>query len=592
MKKILTLLAIFLVLPQICLAVGEISNAHAVGFLDVQVLEKGKISVSGDVNEIEVELTIPQEDVYQKIIERIVISNNQLCDNQNDCSYSYITDDVGNQKLKIVWANPDSDINFDVRTDMKINRRTKANFEKSPSFLEDASEVEVSNPSIRALAFEITENSETDFEKIAEVTKWLNENIVYDKTMINRALNAKNVLEKKRSVCGGYSNLAAALLRNLGYQTAYIAGYAYSDEGEFIRHAWNEVYTDTDSYTLDSTWGEIPIDATHIKFAVQTGGPFVMAQMKASGYGDFSTVLEDTESYITLNEFTYNSIVFGESNLVKDELWRGTETTYALLESDLESDGCILTKVRSQSCILGESEFLRPVTAEEIVYFCDNKKYFSLFEVPVTDKGMEYTCALEIFPFSGTKQSDTIVIKESEAPTEPARIDTNEVFIKAGEEFTATSNGFIYTDYGASGNGELSTTAPLKDFKVYGYNGYLLEQEINVVEEKLFDIELTVDEPVKSNEEVRFSLFVNNLLDDEQEISTVFRGKTDTRTVTDNEMFEFSYNPSGPGDNVVTVFVKSGDFSTSVSKTIAFEEGGYLQTFWNSFMRIINKYLG
>ena len=53
------------------------------------------------------------------------------------------------------------------------------------------------------------------------------------------------------------------MARSIGVPTKVVLGLVYL-EGRFYYHAWNEVYLGS-WVPVDSTFGQIPADATHIK---------------------------------------------------------------------------------------------------------------------------------------------------------------------------------------------------------------------------------------------------------------------------------------------------------------------------------------
>ena len=67
----------------------------------------------------------------------------------------------------------------------------------------------------------------------------------------------------KEGDCNEHTVLFASLARTLGVPTKVILGIVYQD-GKFFYHAWNEVFLG-EWVALDSTYGQMPADSTHIK---------------------------------------------------------------------------------------------------------------------------------------------------------------------------------------------------------------------------------------------------------------------------------------------------------------------------------------
>lgn len=89
------------------------------------------------------------------------------------------------------------------------------------------------------------------------LNEWVHENIAYDKACAVSSYPASWVLKNKRGVCDEFSHLFAAIARLMGVPTRIIIGYAY-DRGEWVPHAWAEVY--------NKGWGWVELDPTHGEF--------------------------------------------------------------------------------------------------------------------------------------------------------------------------------------------------------------------------------------------------------------------------------------------------------------------------------------
>ncbi|MCM1283494.1 MAG: Ig-like domain-containing protein [Roseburia sp.] len=129
--------------------------------------------------------------------------------------------------------------------------------------------VESDSPKIKALAKKIVNDSDSDYEKVKKVHDWVADNIWYDYDAYysgtSAQVDAVKVLEVKRTVCQGYADLTAALLRSLGIPTKVVSGYAlgvgtsggWTKElvsSKATNHAWNEAYVDGRWIILDTTW--------------------------------------------------------------------------------------------------------------------------------------------------------------------------------------------------------------------------------------------------------------------------------------------------------------------------------------------------
>lgn len=103
----------------------------------------------------------------------------------------------------------------------------------------------------------------SDREKVFIFAYWIAKNIHYDKNELKRLDRNKiprEVLDNRRAVCGGYSNLFEQLCQDASILAYSVSGYAY---GKFIKrtfkngslkHGWNVVYLNGRWELVDVTW--------------------------------------------------------------------------------------------------------------------------------------------------------------------------------------------------------------------------------------------------------------------------------------------------------------------------------------------------
>lgn len=132
-------------------------------------------------------------------------------------------------------------------------------------YLQPSYWVESDSKEIEKIAEKIVNQNDSDYVKLQKVHDWVANNVWYDydalygKTEIK--VSALEVLHSKKSVCQGYADLTAAILRSLGIPTKVVAGYGIDDEwteakltAKESNHAWNEAYVDGRWVILDTTW--------------------------------------------------------------------------------------------------------------------------------------------------------------------------------------------------------------------------------------------------------------------------------------------------------------------------------------------------
>lgn len=78
--------------------------------------------------------------------------------------------------------------------------------------------------------------------------------------------SALEVLEGRKAECQGITLLYAALARSLGIPTKVTNGLVYTDEPQgFLYHTLAESYVGDVWLPVDPTFGQVGVDATHIK---------------------------------------------------------------------------------------------------------------------------------------------------------------------------------------------------------------------------------------------------------------------------------------------------------------------------------------
>lgn len=119
---------------------------------------------------------------------------------------------------------------------------------------------------IRALAAEITDGLQTDYEKALAIEKWFGEaGFVYDKEFVPALAEADYfIFKSKRGICSDFATASVLLARAAGLTARYTEGYALSEDirgedGLFYvtdeqTHAWASVYINGYGWlTVDGT---------------------------------------------------------------------------------------------------------------------------------------------------------------------------------------------------------------------------------------------------------------------------------------------------------------------------------------------------
>ena len=529
----------------------------------VEVSQDVSLTTSGNVNSLEVKAMIPQEDSFQKI-ESMSVSE----------PYETVTDAYGNKMVKVTLTNPGRDVKFNVKTVVNVLRRNSASLPNSPLYSQPGSLVESGDKEIIGLAADTTAGESTDFEKIAAVAQWVNENIRYDLSYADVNLSAKATLKNRAGVCDEFSALTMAMLRSIGYRAGYIVGYAYGRgykiADDFVAHGWVETCTPGGTcFPVDSTWGEAGwLDGAHIKFATLPESYYVEAAATAKGTGQILVNLNGVSTKITILGSKEEPLILGTASLLDGKVWNG----YAVTKTDLSVDGCVYTKMRFGSCYREQGQFLVPDRNETGIAFCSKRPVFMPYRIPDDmDAASVYTCGLISSPNGGEQQTAEVTLDPREKTAEKIGLSVDRTAVKPGETVKAVSAGTeLFTDKGHYNRDQLVITAPAKNFMIYAYkDGQLATQLITVAENRPIELQLTAPESVKLGEPINVSVEVRNIDDKERTVNVRLgsESKGGRLEAGKSVTYDFTFTPAET-DSTVQAFAESDGFSTSTSAPI------------------------
>ena len=107
---------------------------------------------------------------------------------------------------------------------------------------------------IDAKAAEITKGLTDPYEKANAIFDWVTYNVAYAYEG-NYSSDPVEVLNLKKAVCVGYTNLTNALLRSVGIPALFTKGAAGHSSKSMYNHGWTTAFIDQRPIFIDSTWG-------------------------------------------------------------------------------------------------------------------------------------------------------------------------------------------------------------------------------------------------------------------------------------------------------------------------------------------------
>lgn len=120
------------------------------------------------------------------------------------------------------------------------------------------------DPKIRRKAAEIAAKADGALTQVRLLLEWMRNNVEQEPVDVFSALD---VLETGKAECQGHAFLFAAFARSLGIPTRVVNGVVFSEQHQgFLYHTWVESRIGGRWTAVDPTFGQVPADATHIKF--------------------------------------------------------------------------------------------------------------------------------------------------------------------------------------------------------------------------------------------------------------------------------------------------------------------------------------
>ena len=150
----------------------------------------------------------------------------------------------------------------------------------APEMLHSTKYWPATDPAIVRLANSITQNAETNDEKVTAILKWLSpgSNIKYSGQTGSR-YGTEQVLKQKFGHCWDFSDLFVTLARASGVPTRQVAGWLYGSSG----HVWCEYYLEGKGWKqVDPTGGnELPCEIYHLAYFTSNDGEMPIVYLNA-----------------------------------------------------------------------------------------------------------------------------------------------------------------------------------------------------------------------------------------------------------------------------------------------------------------------
>lgn len=193
------------------------------------------------------------------------------------------------------------------------------------SFFNLAVSAQTVSPPVKRLALQITDGIRSDSLKVRAIYEWVTDNIAYDIDLVNElnikttaeyaaAQKSEKVIQRKKGVCMGYTNLFQDLCLAANVKAYSVPGYCKSLDNRTNtltfspeRHSWNAVKINNKWYLCDPTWGAGAIDVQTGRFRKKLNEEFYLTEGKTfiKRHIPLDPVWQLLDNPISMQEFRY-----------------------------------------------------------------------------------------------------------------------------------------------------------------------------------------------------------------------------------------------------------------------------------------------
>ena len=559
-------------------------NPQTVTYLSAEVTREGSITLIGTgpgamASSLEIWQTIPQGTGRQ---------TSQLMEITGPDSHRFGTDEFGNEILILEWDNPPVDVMLDYSIMFEVNVRDSDDH----AFGTDFPLTRLTEPTqaITESAYDLA-GGLTTRKKFMELTSFVYTLVEYDDTYQNVQKSADWVFRNQRAVCDGHANLLVSMLRSLGYNAYYVIGYAYTEVGVdpgnpnyWGPHGWVEVEHDGTAYSLDPTWMEAPVDATHVKFAVAPDSNYTeYVQIMAH---NVKVNWDKGDYFITMLDYLEGPKVEISGRVINPKPSSGESS---VIITDVSSiDECAIIELEFSSCSSNGKPFFEPVPASRQVGLCGEETMYWVIRAPDLEPGVEYTCGVSVTG-SGARYNTSLtayheqdfiktMISTQNVHTPGEFFSTNTTVENTGlaredlELFMVLDDYVQHHEVSVGGMQAMDLVWTMKAPKKEGRytmmfldsSGGLLEEEVTVVGNRVVEIaDLELPDNISIDDILYLNVTLRGLENSTGEIEVSIGEYREGRDFLvrkgEEKTFTFIYQPGSEGTKHVSIVVLTGE---------------------------------
>jgi hypothetical protein len=157
---------------------------------------------------------------------------------------------------------------LELRTDFRVEKPVPLDDRERARLLKATASIQSDHEPIRTLARKIVGEEKDALRKATRIEAWVFKHV--KKSYAANADNALSVLDNRAGDCTEHSLLFVALARAAGIPARTVGGIAYPGDARtpvFGWHEWAEIHDGRQWVSVDPTWHEVFVDATHVKLS-------------------------------------------------------------------------------------------------------------------------------------------------------------------------------------------------------------------------------------------------------------------------------------------------------------------------------------
>ena len=173
-------------------------------------------------------------------------------------------------RQRVRWHRGKTTI-VELSKDYRVKRPRQLSARDRARYLKATPACQSDHETIRQLAGRIAGDTRNIPERAAQLRHWVFANL--RSTMAANASTALDVLNNRAGDCTEHTLLFVALARALDIPAREVSGVMYMGEGPpaFGWHAWAEIHDGHQWISIDPTWDESYVDATHLAISENPG---------------------------------------------------------------------------------------------------------------------------------------------------------------------------------------------------------------------------------------------------------------------------------------------------------------------------------